>query len=162
MGASGWLYFVPWREDVAEALALLRASVFERGEYVDPDDAPRQLLASGAAERLPANVQADLRRRASRPPPRTIDELVMRAREQGTHSVLDMMSVSSKSELLVVAPLSTSQLHTLFWSVRPTRLAMEREHNHLMNVRPPWHGTYVEVYDEEKAVELCFAGFSGR
>jgi hypothetical protein len=33
MGSSGWSYFTPYQEDIAQALQELRQRVFEAGEY---------------------------------------------------------------------------------------------------------------------------------
>ncbi len=33
MGSSGWSYYTPYKEDIAEALQDLRQRVFEEGEY---------------------------------------------------------------------------------------------------------------------------------
>lgn len=43
MGASGWRYFTPYREDINHALQELRQRVFDRGEYeadAEPELAP--------------------------------------------------------------------------------------------------------------------------
>jgi protein tyrosine phosphatase len=37
MGASGWVYFVPFQVDIAKALQQLREEVFRRGDYFKPD-----------------------------------------------------------------------------------------------------------------------------
>src|SRR5579859_6346410 len=33
MGASGWSYFIPYQEDIAQALQDLRQKIFEEGDY---------------------------------------------------------------------------------------------------------------------------------
>ncbi len=37
MGASRWSYFVPYQEDIGEALIVLRHEVFEAGDFWSPD-----------------------------------------------------------------------------------------------------------------------------
>ena len=162
MGASGWLYFVPWQADVGRALRVLRRAVFERREYVDPDETARGLLASEGANRLSESVRLALRERAQRGAPRSIEELLVRAADAGTHSVLDVLEVADTSDLLVSAPLSHWQLTNVFGTAMPTRQQVETSHHDLMNVRPPWCGTHVTIYEDQEPVEICFSGFSGR
>jgi len=68
MGASGWQYFVPWEKDVGRALATLRNEVFRQGKYWSP------------TKRKPA----------------TIEKLLEKCAESGTHSILDVNRITTE------------------------------------------------------------------
>jgi len=89
MGASGWSYFVPYQNDVYQALRELREIVFERGAFYKPAEYYGKILESEVGE----NMSPDLRRRLKAevekmrtlPKPNSIDELIELNGESGTH-----------------------------------------------------------------------------
>lgn len=169
MGVSSWSYFVPYQADVQAALAALRKRVFQTSEYLDPDAYLLQVFTSRTVRRklleqlpreLKKEIKEELRARSSRRPS-SIDELVGRAGEGGTHSILDIDKVSSRPTRGAAAPLSQKQLKKLFGTTRPTREQLEARLYDLMNLRPPWRACYVVVYKDDRPKEICFAGSSG-
>jgi len=169
MGVSSWSYFVPFQEDVQAALTALRRRVFQTSEYLDPDACLLQVFTSRTVRRklldqlpkeLKKEIKAELQARRSKRPT-SIDELVERAGEGGTHSILDIYKVSSRSSRGAAAPLSQKQLKKLFGTTKPTRERLEARLYDLMNLRPPWRACYVVVYKGDKPQEICFAGSSG-
>jgi len=161
MGASGWTYFTPYQADLQAALEGLRAEVFRAGEfYCVTADARSYLTDPHAVAELDRRERRRYRRLASLPLPQTIDELVKRNAEAGTHSILDITRVSAAREFGTVSPLSGEELVARFQTLRPTRAQVEAQVDHLGFSR--WVGTYVVVYDEDgEPVEICFGGFSG-
>lgn len=73
MGASGWSYFVPYQRDIQKALDGLRERVFQSGDYFDG--------RPGAKRRYT-----------------TIDALLRAKAEDGTHSILDVRTISDTSK----------------------------------------------------------------
>jgi hypothetical protein len=136
MGASGWTYWVPYREDVDAALQALRRDVFHRGEYY----------------------------RASPADPVALEELLERNGESGTHSIIDVAAVAPAATMGAVASLPVAEAAELFGSERPTRADIESNPAGVMRVieqRGPWAGTYVVAYRDGAPDELFFFGMSG-
>src|SRR5690348_11958133 len=99
MGASGWSYFTPWQADAGKALEALRAEVFAKGEFGETrrwEEAVRQMEAAGQDVKPLRDLVEQRRaieaaRGGGARKPRTIEEAIEQAAEEGTHSVLDIM-----------------------------------------------------------------------
>src|ERR1017187_5270217 len=128
MGATGWEYFVPYQADVSVALQRLREKVFAEGQYLSGIGITRpdmeatlkvcgadtasmlQRFATQASDpKLPAETRKkfaalvqQLKQRdesdTTLPKPGSIDELLERQGENGTHSILDIVRVSDTPE----------------------------------------------------------------
>jgi hypothetical protein len=136
MGASAWSYWVPYRDDVDAALQALRRDVFERGEYY----------------------------RATPQAPQSLEQLLERGGESGTHSIIDVASVAPAVTLGAVAPLPADEVAGLFGSERPTRADIETNFAGVMDVveqRGRWTGSYLVAYRNGEPDELHFFGMSG-
>lgn len=95
-------------------------------------------------------------------PPPTIEELIDRNAEEGTHSIIDVCVVADRPQPGAVAPLSREELVALFGTVRPTRAQVEERVDDLVELRPNWVGTYVVAYGDDRRPEaIFFAGCSG-
>ena len=53
MGASGWHYVVPYREDVTAALRDLRQATYDAGEYYREDPDPTLAMTESSNLSLP-------------------------------------------------------------------------------------------------------------
>jgi hypothetical protein len=138
MGASAWSYYVPYQEDINQALQDLRQEVFRSGQYYRPQP--------GA------------------PPPATIEELLESNAESGTHSILDVMMAAPQPDYGAVSPLLRNELVQHFGTEQPTREMLEKSFPAIYEVtaqRGPWAGTYIIVYDGGKPAEIFFFGQSG-
>src|SRR5258706_8725933 len=135
MGASGWAYFFPYQTDIESALQELKEQVFEQGQYYNP-------------------VQSE-------PEPQTIEELIQICDLEGTHSILDMTSVSTRPDFGVVSSLTTQEYMDIFQTGTPTREMIEREAARLQTLRDGWQGVYVLAHKDGVPAEIFFAGFSG-
>jgi hypothetical protein len=137
MGATFWIHYVPFRPDVRGALAALRNDVLRERAYVAPP---------GVA------------------PPATIDELLVRAGENGTHSVLDITGVAGEPRRGHAAPLGLDEIRAAFGTERPSHRDAERSLGALTAIsrrRGRGAGTYVVLYDGDVPGELLFFGYSG-
>ena len=140
MGAEPWSCFVPYQENVTEALEAARSREFAAGRFrmADPDD-----------------------------PPETIDEACEQADADGTASVLDMTGVvatphvpgDASPKFCSVAPLSRDQLIDLYGTDKPTRDMVETN-DEFYEWIDRGLGIYVIVYDGETPSEIFFAGYS--
>ncbi|MEV3859687.1 hypothetical protein AB0J38_35945 [Streptomyces sp. NPDC050095] len=145
MGASGWDYYVPYREDIGAALAGLRQEVFDAQDYYwDPwdEDAPDR----------------------SRTRPATIEELWEDegVQEEGTHSILDMERVlrpGEQPDYGTVEPVRPEEARRLTGTDVLTR-------EHIQAIEPlaarRWFGRVAVLHDSAGLPrELYFWGFSG-
>ena len=180
MGASGWSYYTPYQQDIAQALQELRQRVFEAGDYQQywlynevPEEVfeeldelepqawrqPGQQLVEAFAHVLERkHLSADLP-----PAPQTIDEALQRNGPDGTHSILDIDHIASRPEEGAASPLPRETLLKLFGTERPTRAIIEegRAANSVYGVLPTWQAMYVMVYQDDSPSEIFFSGSSG-
>ena len=174
MGASGWVYFVPYQADIEKALQELREAVFQRGEYhkVEPywqDMTFEEFLppdpALDDADR--AEYMAAFRRLQTLPEPTSIETLLEWNAAEGTHSIIDIESVSAVPRPGAAAPLSKQQLETFFDTDRPSRSMIERSISELWDFlqqdlgRYRGEATYIIVYTDDRPDEIFFIGYSG-
>src|SRR5258708_39641909 len=113
MGASGWSYYTPYKEDRAQALQDLRQREFEGGDYQQfwlfeevPDEVVEELgeleesdWDKSHQKLLEAFVRVLERKHihAELPSaPQTIDELLEPNRPDGTHSILYIDHIASQ------------------------------------------------------------------
>ena len=140
MGGAYWDYFVPYTNDINEALQRLREQVFREGSYScsDPDDKPE-----------------------------TIEELLEQEGESGTNSILDITHVSDEPEFAAITPMPAESLLEIFGTEKPTHEMVEskRGHPELTDDNPlaneGWQGAYITVYRGGKPDEIYFVGSSG-
>ncbi|GLI00277.1 hypothetical protein Pa4123_55530 [Phytohabitans aurantiacus] len=100
MGASGWHYLVPYRDDVAQALEELRHTVYNSGDFYreDPDPAHTLTEEQFIAQLDPADDDLGIneflldqwREAQQRPRPVDPDTLFQSQPHSGTHSIIDM------------------------------------------------------------------------
>ncbi|MEU3184821.1 hypothetical protein ABZ707_11535 [Streptomyces sp. NPDC006923] len=140
MGASGWEYYTPYREDLGAAFADLRRKVFEERDYywVLEDE--------------------------GRPWPETLEALWTEeeVQESGTHSILDISSILGPGERPEPGTLKPVTADEAFRYLG-TR-ALTRRHVPEFEVFPSerWQGRCAVLHDERgRPEEICFWGASG-
>jgi hypothetical protein len=130
MGAEPWDYFVPYEEDVQQALEKLRLREFRAGRY------------RGAEEH-----------------PATIEEAFENMEEDGTASILDITHIADEPEFFAVAPLPPGELARLFGTDKPTREMIERNMDFYEEI-DRGQGIYIVAYKDGKPSEIFFGGYS--
>lgn len=190
MGASGWSYFVPYEADVSAALQRLRQDVFARGDYLTAEDTLDSMDWEAAAKKnaewaknpeLSPEVRESYLKAASDyrklhwgrvlepkgapgPKPQTIEALLEQEAENGTHSILDIMCISTRPKFGAISPFPESKLLYYFNSEKPTHAVIEDryEWGSLEKfISKRWQGIYIIAYRDEKPNEIFFAGCSG-
>jgi hypothetical protein len=168
MGASGWVYFVPYQPDINKALQELREAVFKSGAYytqaafvasIDEDEIAKH-IPSEYAELFKATLQK-LRSEPQPPKPNSIAELLEMNGESGTHSIIDINGISSTPDFGMAAPLSQQQLRKFFGTEKPTRSIVEQHADEIQSLRRRWEATYIIIYRDGSPGEIFFTGFSG-
>lgn len=94
-------------------------------------------------------------------PAKTIEELLERAAECGTHSILDIEFVDSQPGLAVAAPIQPSVMRQVFRTTRPTHPVVEDYWADMAERLAPWHACFLTVYADGQPAEYCFIGCSG-
>lgn len=174
MGASSWTYFIPYQDDIDEALQILRQQVFEKGEYFKLDygnnwrNQTEEAFLEGLKTETDPEVRDilldDWRYLKDLPEPTDISSLLNWNRESGTHSIIDITDgVSYQPDFGTVSPLTDEQLMSIFGALKPTREMVESwiRNSDLVDLRDRWEGLYIIVFANDTPAEICFAGFSG-
>jgi hypothetical protein len=97
MGASSWVYYVPYQEKLEQAFQTLRQHLFET------DDAFDDYF----------------------PPPQTIREGLERSEGSGTHTAMDFEYLGTRPRDYSTVPLAAEILHRFFVEAVPTRMLVE-------------------------------------
>ena len=165
MGASGWQYFVPYQEDVQQALTDLRAQVFESGKYYKRfpfwQTMNEEDYQNGDPDQAKYMVNW-LRQMKAMKEPTTIEELMEWNGEEGTHSILDIEWVGDLPEYGVAVPISEEVLIDVFGDAQPSHARVEANLSALYAaIDRRYEATYFIIYDDGKPAEILFIGFSG-
>jgi hypothetical protein len=93
--------------------------------------------------------------------PRSIPELLNRAEESGTHSILDITEIAPRRREGAAAPLADRIIQKLFGTAQPTRVQVEARWQDVAEALRREHACYVIVYKDGKPDEYAFIGVSG-
>lgn len=180
MGSSGWSYFTPYQEDIAQTLQKLRQRVFEAGDYQQywlynevPDEVfeeldelepqewsqPGQQLLEAFAHVLERkHISAELP-----PVPQTINEVLERNGLDGTHSILDIDHIASQPEDGAAIALPEELLMQYIGTDRPTKAMVETAQTKfdLCGYLERGQGIYIIIYQDGVPSEIFFSGHSG-
>ncbi len=130
MGAEPWDYFVPYEENVQQALEKLRRREFQAGRFRGSE------LRPGTMEEAMENMDAD-----------------------GTGSILDIIRVADEPDFCAVVPLSDEELTEYFGTTQPTRQMIQDNNDFYENIERG-QGIYIVAYQGGKPSEIYFAGYS--
>jgi hypothetical protein len=130
MGAEPYQYLVDYEEDVQNALNRLRQQVFESGQF------------NGA----------DLN-------PSTPEEALELAEEEGTRSILDIMSIADQPEYFAAAPFSTQELQGYFGTDRPTAATVAGSDLFWDDLERGM-ARYTIIYEADAPRQILFVGYS--
>jgi len=171
MGASGWAYFVPYKSSVKDAFQELKKSTFRSKDYYDPYARYSDDLSF--EEFLPTGIELteDLKRifrleyesvlKAQKVVPTTIDELLRKNGESGTHSILDIREISDTDDRNHSGRMSDTDLQSMFSTLTPSREQVEEKQMDIQTYRGRWMCTYVIIFKDAEPSELFFTGYSG-
>ncbi len=93
--------------------------------------------------------------------PGSIAELLERAAECGTHSVLDIEHVATRPGFGIAAPMSVTTRLRVFGTAEPTHNDVERHWQDLAEKLDRWQARYVVVFRDGTPHEYAFIGCSG-
>ena len=160
MGATPWLYRVPYQDDVNTALQELREKEFRAGRY--RGIGKNYIRASGFQYKdWSGNTEEEIEQLISQlgSIEAAISHVVELTGENGTASILDMFQVSDIPDYYTVSPVSTDAFLEFFKTDNPT-------YNTLITSEAFWdslergQGVYVILFEDNQPLEICFAGYS--
>ncbi len=146
--AGFYWYLVPYEKDAASALRKLRNREFEAGRYYP---AMKQLVFPvNELEPTPGKQHKNER------------EALEASGPEGTHSILDILSVGENDQPLAASPVSTEELGEAFGTSMPCRADVERSLIGAPFVRDLTAGAavYFIVFKGGAPHEICFIGLS--
>ena len=94
-------------------------------------------------------------------PPATIDELLDRAADEGTHTVLDVEHVGPLAGVGLAAPLPPAEVWQSFGTAAPTLEQVEAGWPAIAARLERWSAYYLPVYRDGRPTEYAFIGCSG-
>lgn len=144
MGAHPWFYFVPFENEIQQALERLKLREFHAGRY-NPV-IPFPTFPVDETQR-PGTDHV------------SIEHAIKQSKESGTRSILDMKLISTKPDYFVVSPLDPNVLEDLYDTPEPTRTMIEEDMDFFENIERG-HGIYIIIYKDDKPDEILFAGYS--
>lgn len=100
---------------------------------------------------------ADRKRRK----PRSIDALLERAEESGTHSILDITEIAPRRREGAAAPLSEKTIERVFGTPRPTHDQVEARWSDVAESLRREHACFLVVFRDDHPDEYAFIGVSG-
>ncbi len=149
---SEWCYWVDYDPDISAALKRLREDVFARGDYATAGSP----IALGSRLIIPP-VQPKTK-------PSTIEELLEQEGDRGTHSILDITSISATPRRRAVTPFPESLLVEYFGSQTPSPSQVQEVYDFGSLdkfVTKRWRGIYIICHFDDKPSDIFFAGCSG-
>ncbi len=171
MGASSWVSRVVYQPDIAAALEVARWDAFRSGDFYRTDDLPQALtmteeeFVEWLVDDFGPLAEPDARplwRAVRAGEPSDPDTLRFIQPESGTHSVIDMGSVSDVADMFAVAPVPDEVLDDLFGTRTPSTDAVaEVAATGELDLYDRWHGTYVIGYRGVTPEAIFFVGHSG-
>lgn len=164
MGASSWLYYVPYQEDIAQAFHNLRQQVFESGEYSHFWHMYESYEAVFAGRDTEDMDQEEFNRlleetgKVHLTPPQTIEELIQRTPGEGTHSILDIERISVDPYYYAAVPLPEEVIMGFYETREPKREIVEAivTQKEVWAPLVSWAGWQLETM-ETKSVSTAFS-----
>jgi hypothetical protein len=137
---------------------------FERANDPSQSDTVRA-AAMHAAEHMKKEIEK-YKGGSSKPEekPKTPDELLERQAETGTHSILDITTISNTPDFSAISPLPRERLAEVFGTESPTRSQIEKAYKAGVLeefISERWQGIYIIAFRDGTPSEIFFAGCSG-
>ncbi|MGA7324936.1 MAG: hypothetical protein WBX25_10745 [Rhodomicrobium sp.] len=145
LGGHPYWYFVPYQDDIQEALNALRQREFRAGRY-------------NPAMWFP-NFPVDLNAPSPGAQHPSIEDALADADADGTRSILDLNSAGVSPGYGVAAALPAHLLRQYFGTEYPTRAMVESNQEFFEDIERG-QGLYIIVYEGNQPNEIFFAGYS--
>lgn len=144
MGGQGYYYAVPYDPDIDRALQSLRKREFEAGRY---NPVVPFLEFDAASTPSPGKKH------------NSIQEALDESEADGTRSILDIERVAPRPGLGVATSLASESLNRLYGTDKPTHAMVAKNMDFFRELKRG-HAVYFRIFEEDKPVEIFFAGVS--
>jgi hypothetical protein len=145
MGAHPYWYFVPYKENIQEALDDLRNREFAAGRYNPVTPFPSFPVTD---DEINSNAEYG-----------SIVEAREAAAEEGTRSILDLDRIAATADIFALTALDKDSLFDLYDTDCPTRDQVEEKMGFLEDVERG-QGIYIVIYEDNLPSEILFSGYS--
>lgn len=145
MGAHPYWYFVPYKENIQEALDDLRNHEFAAGRYNPVNSFPSFPVTD---DEIVTNAEYG-----------SIDEAREAAAEEGTRSILDLDHIAASADIFALTALDKDSLLDLYDTDCPTHDQVEEEMGFLEDI-DRGQGIYIVIHEDGSPSEIFFAGYS--
>ncbi|CAN5520989.1 hypothetical protein BH10PLA1_BH10PLA1_14000 [soil metagenome] len=147
MGAHPYRYIAQFNGDVRASLEALRQREFEAGRY---SPVMREI-------RFPITSKSP----APGPKHKSIQDVLSKMSEEGTRSILDILKISDKPAICTACKLEDEVITRVYGTALPTRQMVETDRTLLSIHRiERGHAIYFLIYENDRATEVFFAGYS--
>lgn len=184
MGGHPWMYFVPYESDLQSALEKLQERELRAGRYYPVmDEAPFPSAQGGPGPGGQHESIADALEASDATGTRSILDMQgfastpvmsLAAKEAREQEVMKQMaakmaagepidygafSAGQDDHAGLISPADPEVLQRLYGTLRPSRRAVDANHDFLDDLGRG-EGLYIVLYEGEVATEICFAGYS--
>ncbi len=143
MGGHPYWYVVDYSDDLQGALETLRKREFTAGRY-------------NPAMPFPLENEG--------PPPgaqhATIEEALEASMEDGTRSILDILSIGAEPDYCVAAPYTSDELQAILGTTSPTEAQANQGLSALLDPLERGKARYVILHEGGAPAKLMFLGYS--
>jgi hypothetical protein len=146
MGGHAYWYFVPYQEDLQQALDELRAREFAAGRY-------------NPVIRYIKFTEPEFSRQKPGAKHKTIAAALAASQEEGTRSILDIAKIAEAPGYGVAAPLDEEIVTDLYGTAQPARDIVENNMVFLDSIERG-QCAYLVLYEGGEPTEICFVGYS--
>lgn len=145
MGANPYWYLIPYEENLNDALDKLRMREFKAGRYNPVIAFPKFPITDDSESPGPQHTD--------------INQPLNETENEGTRSILDLLSVSTEDDYCVARILSKVELFKYFGTDKPDEQTIQ--HNTIFfNDIERGKGFCITVYENDKPKDLFFVGYS--
>jgi hypothetical protein len=131
VGAEPWYYFVPYEDNLQNALENLRQQEFAAGNFYPSERRPK-----------------------------TIERAIEMADADGTKSILDMHRVGDSADCGVVYRLPPDEVAEIFGTEKPDRSVVDAKKWDLYSEINRGEGVCAVIYKDDQPSEIFFGGYS--
>ncbi len=169
MGASEWIYSIPYQADFNKAIRELQEQDFRNHGYYNvvtlriSQFKDMEFEDYNPYEHHPRYrfTETEFARWKSTPQPEAIEDLIKIQGDSGTHCIIDIDGISSTPEYRKAFPLSKEQLLKVFGTEKPNREAIESSRDQLREFITSWTAIYLVALKDDLPSEIFFLGIAG-
>ncbi len=174
-GGEFWHVFAPFNGDLHKSFQVAQENVLNSGEYNDPTkpviiENEEEFMRMFNLNRKQYDEMQERDRKQSRyaakifQKAKTKEDKIKALRRltgaDGTRSILDMYGIKLDPEIGYISPVTKGQLMKIFGTEEPTKSQILEKLSYIAELCDRMLGKYVIAYNNDKQIEVLFAGYS--